>query len=148
MCIRDSLGDNAYSYGLSHESRKSEHAKARRVLDLQIAPALRSSSKAIFIPGNHDWSHGRSDGWETIKRQGEFVNSKISNGGRCPEHIEMVRSLSEILSKYDLDICAAGHDHSLQVIKSENKVCDYYLVSGSLSKPEFGLRSVARRVRC
>ena len=33
---------------------------------------------AIFIPGNHDWDRMGPDGWNAIRRQGDYLRQKGS----------------------------------------------------------------------
>lgn len=50
----------------------------------------------------------------------------------CPAYLNMRDKLFEILEKHRPLICAAGHDHNIQVINKQPG-CRYYLVSGATS---------------
>ena len=65
------LGDNIYPVGMPEESDDGR-SEAERKLNEQVSVVEQSGARAIFIPGNHDWLKG----WEGIKRQAEFLNSK------------------------------------------------------------------------
>ena len=68
------LGDNIYPHGLSDEN-SPDHDSLAAVLRYQAQPGLGKQSKVLFIPGNHDWAKGHADGWERIKRQGQWLDS-------------------------------------------------------------------------
>ncbi|MCB0347005.1 MAG: metallophosphoesterase [Bdellovibrionales bacterium] len=51
----------------------------------------------------------------------------------CPRYQEMIRALSAALSKNPPLLCAAGHDHTLQIIKGDS-ACRNYIVSGALGE--------------
>ena len=69
------LGDNLYPRGLV---RKNDPARAEmeRRLDAQIAVTRESGAQAIFVPGNHDWDAWGPDGWNAVKRSGEYIREK------------------------------------------------------------------------
>ena len=48
----------------------------------------------------------------------------------CPEYANMRKLLLDVLYRHRPAICAAGHDHSLQLIK-KNHGCKLYVVSGA-----------------
>ncbi|WP_080055867.1 BamA/TamA family outer membrane protein [Spirosoma aerolatum] len=88
------LGDNVYTYGLP-EKGSPGYDSLVAVLAYQARPGLArpglgKAGKVLFIPGNHDWSKGRPDGWERIKRQGEWLDSlqapniRMVPSGGCP----------------------------------------------------------------
>jgi hypothetical protein len=66
------LGDNIYPHGLSDESSRDYDSLAA-ILRYQAKPGLGKQSSVLFIPGNHDWGKSRPDGWERIKRQGQWL---------------------------------------------------------------------------
>ena len=67
------LGDNIYHSGLPPEGDPTRQESVERI-EGQVLPLKASGSSALFIPGNHDWHEGSGgNGWETVKRQGEYV---------------------------------------------------------------------------
>lgn len=68
------LGDNIYPRGLPDSGARGYDEAVRR-LDAQIAVALRTETRAFFIPGNHDWSYMGPEGWKAIVHQGNYINS-------------------------------------------------------------------------
>ena len=59
-------------------------------------------------------------------------HSKCPNDFGCPAYLEMRAGLLRIFHEYRPFLCAAGHDHSLQLLDVDDG-CDWYLVSGSLT---------------
>lgn len=79
------LGDNIYPSGLPDEN-DSERKEYERRIDEQINVVVESDVQGIFIPGNHDWDRGSDCGWDQIKRQEKYVNSKeFSNVSFLPK---------------------------------------------------------------
>ncbi|MDR6197948.1 BamA/TamA family outer membrane protein [Siphonobacter sp. SORGH_AS_0500] len=83
------LGDNVYPRGLS-DSSSPDYDSLTTILRYQAALGLNKSSQVLFIPGNHDWSKDHADGWEKIKRQGQWLDSlhaphiQLLPKGGCP----------------------------------------------------------------
>jgi hypothetical protein len=71
------LGDNAYPEGLPGKDTPRRAAAETR-LNTQVDAARASGAPAIFIPGNHDWAHMRSDGWDQVRREAGYV---VERGG-------------------------------------------------------------------
>jgi hypothetical protein len=69
------LGDNIYPRGLP-DSTDDKRAEYERFLDDQIDVVLKAGVRGIFIPGNHDWAKGGSDGWNSILRQAEHIDRR------------------------------------------------------------------------
>lgn len=69
------LGDNLYTTGLPDE-QYSYYDIRRSVLDTQIAIANGTDAKVIFLPGNHDWDKGGRGGWDAIRREQQYIDSK------------------------------------------------------------------------
>jgi hypothetical protein len=69
------LGDNIYPRGLV-PSGDPTRAEMERRLDAQIAVSKRTGARAIFVPGNHDWDAWSPGGWDAIRRQGEYIDSR------------------------------------------------------------------------
>ena len=61
------LGDNLYKTGLPDNSLPT-YDIAKAPLDSQIQIAGTSKAKVYFVPGNHDWANGGSNGYESILR--------------------------------------------------------------------------------
>ena len=71
------LGDNAYPEGLPEKDAPGRAAAERR-LNTQVDAARASGAASIFIPGNHDWARGRSEGWDQVRREAAYV---VERGG-------------------------------------------------------------------
>lgn len=73
------LGDNVYPLGLP--DRASPHYPlAKEILDYQAGLLRGTTAEGIFIPGNHDWSKHRPDGWQVIRNQQRYIDSlKLPN---------------------------------------------------------------------
>lgn len=68
------LGDNLYKYGLPDNSLPG-YQLAKAALDSQIQVGGKTAAKIYFVPGNHDWDNGRRDGFETILRMQDYIDS-------------------------------------------------------------------------
>lgn len=74
------LGDNEYPRGSRRESSPIVEAQvnaARRHADMRV----------LFVPGNHDWAQGRSEGLRHVRNQERIVtraNGTMLPGGGCP----------------------------------------------------------------
>jgi hypothetical protein len=83
------LGDNVYPRGLP-DSGALGREDAERRLDAQIAVAVRTETTTYFVPGNHDWAYMGPEGWEFIRRQGEYIDAHgrpyaaMIPAGGCP----------------------------------------------------------------
>ena len=67
------LGDNIYPTGMP-EADDPDRAEAERHIDDQIQVVLEGGARGVFIPGNHDWQKGGTDGWWRVHRQAEYVD--------------------------------------------------------------------------
>lgn len=67
------LGDNIYKEGLPDEQLIS-YKDAKAVLDTQINLVNNTAAKAIFIPGNHDWSNGARSGLDNVRREQQYID--------------------------------------------------------------------------
>ena len=67
------LGDNIYPLGLPMEGEQG-YEEAKRVMDYLISLVKGKKSKAIFIPGNHDWNNGKMGGWQRALNQVDYIN--------------------------------------------------------------------------
>lgn len=84
------LGDNIYPRGLP-DSGNSDHKDAENRLQAQIDVSKERNATTIFVPGNHDWDYMGPDGWEAIKRQGDYITQHggspkvaLLPAGGCP----------------------------------------------------------------
>ena len=68
------LGDNMYPEGMTE--RKKHEATTR--LTPQLAVAKSSGAHGLFIPGNHDWAKGKSEGLKAVLAQEKFVNAALA----------------------------------------------------------------------
>jgi len=100
------LGDNIYPQGMPPKMA-DDRSEAEEAALSQIQVAQAFQGKSFFIPGNHDWSQGRRQGWMSLQRQERFVEDHLdsmnvflpSNG--CPGPVEV--PLSENLTLIILD---------------------------------------------
>ena len=67
------LGDNLYKTGLPDNSLPT-YDIAKAPLDSQIQIAGTSKAKVYFVPGNHDWANGGSNGYESILRVQNYID--------------------------------------------------------------------------
>jgi hypothetical protein len=83
-CATVFLGDNIYTFGLPPEGHAGR-PKALARLEAQLQAV--EGSRAIFIPGNHDWAASFKSGWTHIKEQENYVEKRgfefLPDGG-CP----------------------------------------------------------------
>lgn len=68
------LGDNVYPLGLPSENAKTYPA-AKEILDYQAGLVRGTKAEGIFIPGNHDWSKHKPNGWDVIRNQQRYIDS-------------------------------------------------------------------------
>lgn len=83
------LGDNVYPNGIPRDSADDFPDAGRRLRD-QIN-AVPAGVKAIFVPGNHDWSQGSAYGLYSIRNQEAFIRRlargrdiRMLPGNGCP----------------------------------------------------------------
>ncbi|MEO6540151.1 MAG: metallophosphoesterase, partial [Ferruginibacter sp.] len=67
------LGDNLYKTGLPDNSLPT-YDIAKAPLDSQIHIAQNTDVKVYFVPGNHDWANGGSNGYESILRVQSYID--------------------------------------------------------------------------
>lgn len=70
------LGDNVYPRGMVLDSTAAERRENERIIDAQLAPLLATGVHGIMLPGNHDWATGTAGGWEAIRTEARYVNSR------------------------------------------------------------------------
>ena len=68
------LGDNIYPAGLPDEQSRS-YSRYKAILDTQWKIGQQLADQIYFIPGNHDWAKGHSNGWKQVKNQGEYIQN-------------------------------------------------------------------------
>lgn len=73
------LGDNIYPRGLPPEG-SDDRERAEQRLDRQIDAVRRGGTRAIFVPGNHDWARMGAGGLEAVRR--EEARVETAGGGR------------------------------------------------------------------
>ena len=83
------LGDNVYPDGIPEEGR-AEYADARRRLQVQVN-AVPPGVRAIFLPGNHDWSKTGPFGLYAVRLQERMIEGmargrdiRMLPGNGCP----------------------------------------------------------------
>ena len=100
------LGDNLYKTGMP-EDFLPDYPSARAVLDSQINIAKGTNAKVIFIPGNHDWSDGGTNGLDNVKRQQNYIdqlgnkNVYFMPSDGCPGPVEFKVNDNVVLILYD-----------------------------------------------
>jgi len=83
------LGDNVYPAGLPAPGQP-KRAEMERRLDAQVDAVRDTGARVVFIPGNHDWQKGGSEGRDAVRRQEERVEQKggaavtYAPTGGCP----------------------------------------------------------------
>ena len=90
------LGDNMYPDGMT-ESRKHE---APERLGPQLSVVKDAGAHGLFIPGNHDWASGESEGRSALLAQEKFINDALtgernflpSGGSPGPVAIELPKA--------------------------------------------------------
>ena len=87
------LGDNLYKTGLPDNSLPT-YDIAKAPLDSQIHITGDIKSQVYFIPGNHDWANGGSNGYESVLRVQNYIDILSNNYIRmyprdgCPGPVE------------------------------------------------------------
>jgi hypothetical protein len=83
------LGDNVYPNGIPRDS-SLDFADARRRLRAQV-DAVPPGAKAIFVPGNHDWSQGTAFGLYAVRLEEQLIRAmargrdiRMLPGNGCP----------------------------------------------------------------
>ncbi len=97
------LGDNIYHDGM-HSKHHPERPLDEAKIKVQLDAVLNFGGQVAFIPGNHDWHRGHSDGLKYLKRQEKFIekylNEKVfypSSGCPGPELIEFGNDVALII---------------------------------------------------
>lgn len=88
------IGDNLYKTGLPDNSLPT-YDIAKAPLDSQIHIAGTSKTKIYFVPGNHDWANGGSNGYQSILRVQSYIdflsnkNVQMLPRDGCPGPVEV-----------------------------------------------------------
>lgn len=100
------LGDNLYKVGLPDNTLPT-YDIAKAPLDSQIHVARSTQTKVFFIPGNHDWANGGSNGLESVLRVQSYIdllsNSNVAQLPRdgCPGPVEVTLNKDVVLVLMD-----------------------------------------------
>lgn len=103
------LGDNIYPKGMPLEGEK-DREEAQQILESQIGMVESFRSEIIFVPGNHDWKKGKSEGLERILEQAKWISHLDSLDrrdieffpqGGCPGPVEVPLSNNLVLAIID-----------------------------------------------
>jgi hypothetical protein len=73
------LGDNVYGAGIRDAGDPGFREDSVR-LETQIDVLRNTGARGVFVPGNHDWARGRSDGLQRMKNQTAFVERRLKDG--------------------------------------------------------------------
>ncbi len=79
------LGDNIYLKGMP-DTGGIGRKEAERRIDAQLKVAVDTRTETYFIPGNHDWGYMGPSGWDAIKREGDYINTKGAPFARMVPH--------------------------------------------------------------
>ena len=88
------LGDIAYPLGLPDPSDKG-YEEAVRELKRILQTFTDYPGKVFFLPGNHDWARGKSQGWESVINEEKFIEQNFERGNvflpdkGCPGPVEV-----------------------------------------------------------
>ena len=100
------LGDNIYPSGLPEEDA-NDYAEAESALRTQVEFIQGLATRAIFIPGNHDWHHWGRKGFEYVINQQQWIDSlkddqitMLPRNG-CPGPVEIPLNENNILIVLD-----------------------------------------------
>lgn len=69
------LGDNMYPDGMTEQR---QHEASMR-LGPQIAVVKSTNTHGLFIPGNHDWTNGKKEGYGALLAQEKYINNALSH---------------------------------------------------------------------
>ena len=98
------LGDNVYPNGLPDSTHRSWDV-AHKSLVVQLDILQEFKGEIIFIPGNHDWARGKSEGLEYVKNQRKYIEdyldkSKVflpGKGKAGPEEVHLTEDIVLII---------------------------------------------------
>ncbi|GEO03684.1 hypothetical protein AAE02nite_13480 [Adhaeribacter aerolatus] len=72
------LGDNIYPTGLPPFSGFKREQAERRIM-AQLNTFKKHQGQVIYLSGNHDWNKGRSNGYQYVLEQQEFIRKELNN---------------------------------------------------------------------
>lgn len=96
------LGDNIYPNGMP-DSNSTERKNAEKAITSQMDILKNYRGKIIFIPGNHDWRQGKSNGLKYVNNQERFIENYLNRGNvflpdnGCPGPVEVSLSDSAVM---------------------------------------------------
>jgi len=100
------LGDILYPLGLPDSTDKSFNEAEQNLK--HILNTLDSfNGEVVFLPGNHDWSRGRPQGWESVKNEELYIEQYLNRGNvylpdlGCPGPVELELSNDITLIVFD-----------------------------------------------
>ena len=100
------LGDILYPLGLPDPANESFNEAERNLK--HILNTLDSfDGEVIFLPGNHDWSRGRQQGWKSVKNEENYIEQYLGRGNvylpdlGCPGPVEVELSQDITLIIFD-----------------------------------------------
>jgi Calcineurin-like phosphoesterase len=78
------LGDNIYPHGLVRDDHPRFNEAKERLMR-QVSLIKESKSRAVFVPGNHDWDNSNKLGWELIRRENSFITGLLGPDSFAPK---------------------------------------------------------------
>ena len=69
------LGDNMYPDGMTE---RKKHEVDERLIP-QLAVVITAGVHGLFIPGNHDWASGGTEGLKAVLAQEKFINDALAD---------------------------------------------------------------------
>jgi len=106
QCAVVFLGDILYPLGLPDSADKS-FPEAEENLKHILNTVEAFEGDVVFLPGNHDWSRGRKQGWESVKNEEQFIEQYLEKGNiylpdlGCPGPVEIELSNDITLIVFD-----------------------------------------------
>lgn len=100
------LGDILYPLGLP-DSTDENFQEAERNLQHILNTVDNYKGEIVFLPGNHDWSRGRKQGWESVKNEEVYIEQYLNRGNiylpdlGCPGPVEIALSDDITLIVFD-----------------------------------------------
>ena len=100
------LGDILYPLGLP-DSADRNFSEAEQNLKHILNTVKNFDGEVIFLPGNHDWSRGRQQGWESVKNEEQYIEEYLDRGNiylpdlGCPGPVEIELSNDVTLIVFD-----------------------------------------------
>ncbi len=95
------LGDILYPLGLRDSTDENFIDDEKNLVHI-LETFDGFDGEIVFIPGNHDWSRSRPEGWESVKNEEQYIEKYLNRGnvylpdGGCPGPVEI--SLSDDLT--------------------------------------------------